>query len=257
MIMGSPQKYPPALIERGVRTVLETGRPIAQVARDLGMHGRRCGLGAAGGGRSGPAGRSCCRAMSGRSWRGCGRRTRSCGGRTRSSKRPACISRRSSTRSGEGDAAHRAVARSRFGVEPICRVLGVPASTYYARRSRTAVGAGAARRRAGAGHRAPPGGFRRVYGVRKTWHELRRRGVDVGRDRVARLMRQQGLEACRRGRRPRTTIADAAAERARDLVRPRLHGRPRPTSCGSPTSPTCATYGGSSTWPSSWTSTAG
>jgi transposase len=35
--MGRAQKYPPALIERGVRTVLETGRPIAQVARDLGM----------------------------------------------------------------------------------------------------------------------------------------------------------------------------------------------------------------------------
>ncbi|MGH2779850.1 MAG: hypothetical protein ACRDLA_00215 [Thermoleophilaceae bacterium] len=26
--------------------------------------------------------------------------------------------------------------RETFGVEPVCRVLGVPASTYYARRSR-------------------------------------------------------------------------------------------------------------------------
>ena len=32
--------------------------------------------------------------------------------------------------------------------------------------------------------------------MRKTWKELRRRGVEVGRDRVARLMRQQGSRAC-------------------------------------------------------------
>jgi putative transposase len=58
-----------------------------------------------------------------------------------------------------------------------------------------------------------------VYGVRKTWKELRRRGVDVGRDRVARLMRQEGLEGVRRGKKRRTTIPDEqGAERARDLL---------------------------------------
>jgi putative transposase len=36
-------------------------------------------------------------------------------------------------------------------------------------------------------------GYRRVYGVRKTWRELQRRGVQVGRDRVGRLMRACGL----------------------------------------------------------------
>jgi putative transposase len=62
-------------------------------------------------------------------------------------------------------------------------------------------------------------GYRRVYGVRKTWKELRRRGVEVGRDRVARLMRQEGLEGVRRGKRKRTTIPDEAAlERSRDLL---------------------------------------
>ena len=44
-------------------------------------------------------------------------------------------------------------------------------------------------------------------------------GVDVGRDRVARLMRQEGLEGMRRGKKKRTTIPDEAAlERARDLL---------------------------------------
>jgi putative transposase len=43
-------------------------------------------------------------------------------------------------------------------------------------------------------------GYRRAYGSRKTWKELRRRGVDVGRDQVARVMRQHGIEGKLRGR---------------------------------------------------------
>jgi transposase len=35
--MSRPKKYPDELIQRGVRLALESGRPIAQVARDLGM----------------------------------------------------------------------------------------------------------------------------------------------------------------------------------------------------------------------------
>lgn len=35
--MGRPKKYPDELIERAVRVVFESGRPIAQVARDLGL----------------------------------------------------------------------------------------------------------------------------------------------------------------------------------------------------------------------------
>jgi putative transposase len=55
--------------------------------------------------------------------------------------------------------------------------------------------------------------------VRKTWKELKRREVEVGRDRVARLMRAEGLEGVRRGKKRRTTISDEpAVERARDLV---------------------------------------
>ena len=36
--MSRPSKYPPELIERGVRLALESGRPIARVADDLGIH---------------------------------------------------------------------------------------------------------------------------------------------------------------------------------------------------------------------------
>jgi transposase len=36
--MAAPRKYPEELRERAVRLVFESGRPIAHVARDLGVH---------------------------------------------------------------------------------------------------------------------------------------------------------------------------------------------------------------------------
>jgi len=113
--------------------------------------------------------------------------------------------------------------RERFGVEPICRVLQVAPSSYYARRARPP--SARARRDQELLHEihAARSGYRRVYGVRKTWRELGRRGVGVGRDRVGRLMRAAGLEGARRGRRPRTTTpAETDAERMRDLVERRF-----------------------------------
>ena len=109
--------------------------------------------------------------------------------------------------------------RGTFGVEPICRVLGVAVSTFYARRSRKPSRRELQDRElVGKIHEARAG-YRRAYGVRKTWKELRRRGVEVGRDRVGRLMRKEGLEGIRRGKKKRTTIpAEAPTERAADLL---------------------------------------
>ncbi len=109
--------------------------------------------------------------------------------------------------------------RDVFGVEPICRTIGVPPSTHYARRSRKP-----SRRELGDREllleiEAARTGYRRVYGARKTWLELGRRGIEVGRDQVARVMRAHGIEGKLRGRKKRTTIPDEAAlERARDLL---------------------------------------
>jgi putative transposase len=110
--------------------------------------------------------------------------------------------------------------REVFGVEPILHTLGVPVSTYYARRNREP--SARARRDVELVREihAARDGYRSVYGVRKTWKELHRRGVtDAGRDRVARLMRQEGLRGVQRGRKRRTTVPDeTAGGRARDLV---------------------------------------
>ena len=98
-------------------------------------------------------------------------------------------------------------------------MLGVPVSTHYARRSWVPSRRELRDRELIAEIEAARTGYRRAYGARKTWKELRRRGVDVGRDQVARVMRQHGIEGKRRGGRKRTTIADeAAVERARDLL---------------------------------------
>jgi transposase len=36
--MSRPRKYPDELIQRGIRLAMESGRPIAHIAHDLGMH---------------------------------------------------------------------------------------------------------------------------------------------------------------------------------------------------------------------------
>ncbi len=69
---------------------------------------------------------------------------------------------------------------------------------------------------------------RKVYGAHKLWKAARRAGHDVGRDQVARLMRQLGIEGVSRMRKKVfTTKADPDATRAPDLVN-RLFRADRP-----------------------------
>jgi putative transposase len=110
--------------------------------------------------------------------------------------------------------------RARFGVERICRVLGVSASAYY----RRATGQRSARviddERLLDRIREVHAANYYAYGYRRTWKALGRAGEEVGRDRVKRLMRTHGIQgAKRRGKPWRTTIADPAATRSPDLVR--------------------------------------
>lgn len=61
-----------------------------------------------------------------------------------------------------------------------------------------------------------------VYGADKIWHELNRDGIDVGRGRVERLMRQLGIAGVLRGKTVRTTVSDPDGVRAKDLVKRRF-----------------------------------
>jgi putative transposase len=109
--------------------------------------------------------------------------------------------------------------RERWGVEPICRILQVAPSSYYAAISRPL----AARRRR---DQVLQGAIRRVwdehrqvYGADKVWAQLKREGATVARCTVERLMRQLGLRGVVRGTtHVRTTVADEASTRPLDLV---------------------------------------
>ena len=108
--------------------------------------------------------------------------------------------------------------RSEFGVEPICRILQVAPSTYYAAKSRLP-----SARQLRDAVMMPIllaiwiANFK-VYGAHKLWKAARRGGHDIGRDQVARLMKTLGIEGVRRGRRVRTTRPDDQADRSPDLV---------------------------------------
>jgi putative transposase len=109
--------------------------------------------------------------------------------------------------------------RARFGVEPICGTLGVSASAYYQRKRGARSQRATEDERLLARIKAVHAANYCAYGYRKTWLALMRAGVDVGRDRVKRLMRQNGIQgAKRRGKPWRTTTPDPAALRPPDLV---------------------------------------
>jgi len=108
--------------------------------------------------------------------------------------------------------------RERWGVEPICRVLSVAPSTYYAAISRPL----SARRQRDELLKTEISRVHRdhfgVYGIKKVWHQLNRERISVGRDRVARLMDELDLEGVVRGKRKRTTFPDEISQRPADLV---------------------------------------
>jgi putative transposase len=113
--------------------------------------------------------------------------------------------------------------RVEYGVEPICRVLGaadcqIAPSTYYAAKSRPLSARAVRDAVLGPVLLALWAANYKVYGARKLWKAARRAGHDIGRDQVARLMRELGIRGVRRGRRVFTTRRDPTSERAADLV---------------------------------------
>ena len=114
--------------------------------------------------------------------------------------------------------------RDEYGVEPICRVLPIAPSVYYARKACEADPARLSKRAVRDMElredieRVWKENFG-VYGARKVWRQLRREGFDVARCTVERLMRAMGLQGVVRGRRVKTTIPDDQAERPMDLVK--------------------------------------
>jgi putative transposase len=112
--------------------------------------------------------------------------------------------------------------RAEHGVEPICSVLEIAPSTYYAVKARERDPSARA-----VSDARLLGEIRRVfgesdglYGARKVWWQLQRDGIDPARCTVERLMALDGLQGVVRGGAKRTTTisGDQSAERPPDLV---------------------------------------
>jgi putative transposase len=108
--------------------------------------------------------------------------------------------------------------KDRFGVEPICRVLPIAPSTYYAASRRPASARAVRDRQLKAEIARVHADHFGVYGARKVWRQLHREGIAVARCTVERLMGELGLEGVRRGKAHKTTTPDTAAARPADLV---------------------------------------
>ena len=104
--------------------------------------------------------------------------------------------------------------RGDFGVEPICRVLPIAPSTWYAH-------AAIKDDPCLASSRAKQDILdkkeimrvfeesKRRYGTRKIWHTLRREGSDIAKCTVERLMKEMGIQGVVRGKKVKTTNPDA------------------------------------------------
>ena len=109
--------------------------------------------------------------------------------------------------------------RADFGVEPICRTLGVSASAYYQRTSGERSARAVDDERLLSVIREVHEANYFAYGYRRMWIALKRAGEQVARCRVQRLMKAAGIQgAKRRGKPWRTTKPNPLAKRRPDLV---------------------------------------
>jgi putative transposase len=109
--------------------------------------------------------------------------------------------------------------RGRFGVEPICSVLGVSASGDYERASGRHSTRSLSDERLLERIRELHAANYYAYGYRRMWKALQRASEPVARCSVQRLMKEHGIQgAKRRGKPWRTTKPDPQAKRRADLV---------------------------------------
>jgi len=105
-----------------------------------------------------------------------------------------------------------------YSISLLCRVLGVSRSGYYAWSRRPPSSRSVEDSTLIVRIREVHESSRRTYGYPRVHAELNSLGIECGRRKVARLMREDGLRGCMRGKRRSTTRPDAKAAPAPDLV---------------------------------------
>jgi putative transposase len=109
------------------------------------------------------------------------------------------------------------------GVEPICGVLKIALSTFFAHLAvENDPDLASDRAKMDAELRSEIkrvwGDNQSVYGARKVWHAMKREGHDLACCTVERLLRDIGLEGVRRGKKIKTPWLDKALPCPQDLV---------------------------------------
>ena len=125
--------------------------------------------------------------------------------------------------------------KDQYGVDAICRILPIAASTYYRVLDIVDNPEHRAKRDLHDLHYAEE--IKRIwqessgrYGVRKVWQKLKREGYVLARCTVARLMQKLGIQGFWRGKNKQTTRSRDDQKRADDLVK-RNFSADRPDPC--------------------------
>ncbi len=108
--------------------------------------------------------------------------------------------------------------KATWPVSTMCRTLQVSLAGFYAWHQRSESARASEDRRLGVLVREAHERSRKTYGSPRVHAELKSRGVDIGRKRVIRLMRQQGLKGRRRRRFVRTTNSNHGLPVAPNLL---------------------------------------
>ncbi len=108
--------------------------------------------------------------------------------------------------------------KANYPVALMCRVLEVSRSGYYASRGRPESSRTKANRELAAKIHEVYDASRRTYGSPRVYAELRVEGLEVGRHRVARLMRREGLVARKKRRFRVTTQSNHCEPVARNIL---------------------------------------
>ena len=113
--------------------------------------------------------------------------------------------------------------RNDLGVEPICKVLPIAQSTFYAHAGILKNPDLASDRAKGDTDLSPE--IKRVweennevYGIRKVWHQMQREKFTIARCTVARLMKRQSIHGVVRGKIKKTTVPDKIRPCPKDKV---------------------------------------
>ncbi len=142
---------------------------------------------------------------------------------------------------------------AQFPLALLCSTLGAGRSSYYAWRSRKPSRRQSENSQLLGQIREAHREGRGSYGSPRVAKALRGAGRPCGENRVARLMRKNGLRGSQKSRfRPKTTVADAKSAPSPNLLKERP--APAPTRFGFPTSPTSAPAKAGPISPPSWTS---